>query len=71
MEKATIDLKRSTYEELLYYSKILNTPPETLTEKALEALFLEMSKQLAQNSSFDDNAQTNLSYDEFWDGVDI
>ncbi len=71
MEKNSITLTPQIFEELLYYSKILNTPPETLTEKALEALFLEMSKQLAQNSSFDDNAQTNLSYDEFWDGVDI
>ncbi len=71
MEKYSITLNPQILEELLYYSKILNTSPEALTEKALEALFLEIGKQLAQNSSFDDNAQTNLSYDEFWDGVDI
>jgi len=52
-------------------AEILKMPPEQVAEEALEAFFAEVQKQLAEKSMTDDNAQTNLSYEEFWDGVDV
>ncbi|WP_457597584.1 hypothetical protein [Hydrogenimonas sp.] len=72
MEKeATIKLRPETYETLANYAQILRLPPELIVEQALEAFFLEASRQLNSRNGLDDNAQTNLSYDEFWEGVDL
>ncbi|WP_300361025.1 hypothetical protein [Hydrogenimonas sp.] len=66
-----ITLRPDTYENLLDYAKILGLPPEMIVEQALEAFFAEVNRQLQSRNEMDDNAQTNLSYDEFWDGVDL
>ncbi|WP_353663069.1 hypothetical protein [Hydrogenimonas sp. SS33] len=70
-EEPILRLRPETYETLQVMAQILKMKPERVAEEALDAFFAEVQKQLAQKSLADDNAQTNLSYDEFWDGVDI
>ncbi|WP_236579184.1 hypothetical protein [Hydrogenimonas urashimensis] len=64
-------LKKVTAEELLAFAEIEKRPPEALVEEALEHYFHEKRKKMLEKSMVDENAQTNLSYEEFWDGVDI
>jgi len=40
-------------------------------EEALNNYFQAEQEKLLKESIDKENAQTNLSYDEFWDGVDI
>lgn len=70
-EKPDIVLRPETYENLCHYAKILKLPPEMIVEQALDAFFAEVNRQLGERNRFDDSAQTNLSFDEFWDGVDV
>ena len=70
-DEPILRLDPKTYEDLLAYAQILKVPPEALAEQALAAFFAEMSRQMGEKNPLDDNAQTNLSYDEFWDGVDL
>ena len=64
-------LRPETVENLHLFSEILKKPPERIVEEALEAYFDAVQKELMEKNLMDENAQTNLSYDEFWDGVDI
>ncbi|MCF6200889.1 MAG: hypothetical protein L3J42_01985 [Hydrogenimonas sp.] len=60
-----------TFESLELFSKILKKAPEKIVEEALERYFTNIQDEMVQKSLLDDNAQTNLSYDEFWDGVEL
>ena len=64
-------LKPETVENLHLFSEILEKSPDRIVEEALEAYFDEVQKRLMEKNMMDENAQTNLSYDEFWEGVDL
>ncbi len=64
-------LRSDTAENLHIFSEILGKPPEQIVEEALESYFDRVQKNLMEKNMMDENAQTNLSYDEFWEGVDI
>ncbi len=66
-----IILRADTVENLKIFSEITGKSQSTLIEEALENYFDTLQKQMLQKSMIDENAQTNLSYDEFWEGVDI
>ncbi len=66
-----IILRTDTVENLKVFSEITGKSQSTLIEEALESYFDTIQKQMLQKSMIDENAQTNLSYDEFWEGVDI
>ena len=66
-----IVLRPETAESLELYSQILARSPSDLVEEALQTYFSAIQAKMAQDSMMDDNAQTNLGYDEFWDGVDL
>jgi predicted transcriptional regulator len=70
-ETTTVTLRPETYENLQHYATILKLPPEMIVEQALDAFFAEVHRQLGEKNPLDDSAQTNLSYDEFWDGVEL
>jgi hypothetical protein len=53
------------------FSKILNKDYSTLINEALEEFFENEQKKLLEKNIADENAMTNLSYDEFWDDVEI
>jgi len=42
-----------------------------MINEALEEYFLQEQKKLLEKNLEDENAMTNLDFDEFWDGIDI
>jgi len=72
MEKIIkIEFKQSTIDELLIYSQILDKEMNVMIEEALEQYFVNEQAKLMEKNIHDENAMTNLNYDEFWDGLDI
>lgn len=65
----TLDAKM--IEALKEYSELLKRPTDIIIKEALEDYFAKVEKELLEKAMADENAITNLSYDEFWDGVDI
>ena len=65
----TLDAK--TIEALQEYSELLKRPADIIIKEALEEYFVKIEKELLEKAMADENAITNLSYDEFWEGVDI
>ncbi len=66
-----IEFKQSTVENLELFSQMLDKDINTILEEALEQYFDAAQKRLMEKNINDENAMTNLDYDEFWDGVDI
>jgi len=66
-----LELTQSRYEDLQTFSQILNKDINTILDEALDFYFVNEQKKLLEKNLADDNAMTNLDYDEFWDGVDI
>ncbi|MEA3369958.1 MAG: hypothetical protein U9Q40_01310 [Campylobacterota bacterium] len=54
-------------QNLEAFKSLLNKDENTMINEALELYFAEESEKLQDEN----NSQTNLSYDEFWDGVDL
>ncbi len=71
MNTLEISLKESTVEALLTFSEILKKDVNTILEEALEAYFEAQQQKLMEKNREDENAMTNLDFNEFWDGVDI
>lgn len=71
MSQIEITFKQSTVENLELFSQMLNKDINTILEEALEQYFESEQKKLMEKNMQDENAMTNLDYDEFWDGVDL
>ncbi|SFV51928.1 hypothetical protein MNB_SV-6-1320 [hydrothermal vent metagenome] len=71
MSEIKFELKSSTVESLVSFSEILQKDINTILEEALEEYFVSAQERLIEKSQMDENAMTNLDFDEFWDGVDI
>lgn len=71
MNNIKLELKNSTVENLELFSELLKKDINTMLEEALENYFNEEQQKLMEKSHEDENAMTNLDYDEFWDGVDF
>lgn len=67
MSDIKLELKIDKLESLELYAKLLNKDINTMLDEALEQYFItEQEKLIAKEQN-----ATNLSYDEFWDGVDV
>jgi len=68
-----MEITINTYnsENLETFSEILKKDKSTLVNMALEEFFQREQKKLLEKNLADENAMTNLDYNEFWDGVDI
>lgn len=66
-----LELKQMTVENLKSFSEILNKDINTMLEEALEEYFESQQQKLMEKNLFDENAMTNLDFDEFWDDLDI
>jgi len=66
-----IRLKKETVDELLAFAEMEGRPADAIIQEALETWFDARHKALLEKNLQDENAQTNLSYDEFWDGVEL
>ena len=58
-------------QEIDLYSKILNKNHNQIIKEALEEYFYNQQQKLLTKDIADENAMTNLDFDEFWDDVDI
>jgi predicted DNA-binding protein len=71
MNEIRFELTQENIEALDVYSKLLNKETSTIFNEALE-LYFEKAQEHLETQSLDGNrANTNLGFDEFWDGVDI
>ncbi len=70
-ERLDFTLDAKTIEALKEYSELLKRPPDTIIKEALEDYFAKVEKELLEKAMANENALTTLSYDEFWDGVDV
>ena len=70
-EHIKLELKQTTVESLKSFSEILNKDINTMLEEALEEYFESEQQKLMEKNQFDENAMTNLDFDEFWDDLDI
>jgi hypothetical protein len=66
-----ITITDDNLQNLEAFTQILKKDESTIINEALELYFQEEQKKLFEKNIADENAMTNLDYDEFWDGVDI
>ncbi|NOR56814.1 MAG: hypothetical protein GQ531_11495, partial [Sulfurovum sp.] len=66
-----IELKHSTVENLELFSQMLKKDVNVMLEEALEQYFDAAQKRLMEKNINDENAMTNLDFDEFWDDMDL
>jgi len=64
-------LNSNTIENLNVFSEILKKDYSTMLNEALELYFETEQEKLMQKNRDDENAMTNLDYNEFWDDLDI
>ena len=62
-----IELSPQNQEDLKSFAALLNKDENSMINEALELYFSEETEKLKAL----ENSQTNLSFDEFWDDVDI
>ena len=71
MNNIRIEFKETTVENLQAFSEILKKDINTMLEEALEQYFQSEQKKLLEKNQDDENAMTNLDFDEFWDNVEL
>jgi len=64
-------INQSNSENLENFSEILKKDKNSIINEALELFFEEEQKKLLEKNIADENALTNLDFDEFWDNVDL
>ncbi len=62
-----LKLTNENAKDLEIFKGLLNKDENTMINEALKLYFIEEGEKLQDIN----NSQTNLSYDEFWGGVDI
>lgn len=58
-------------QNLEAFSELKKKDMSTLINEALEAYFVNEEKKLLEKNLADENAMTNLDFNEFWDDVEI
>ena len=66
-----IKISQNRVEELINYSKLLNKDVNTMLDEALVEYFKNIEEKLIKKRIEEEKNLTNLSYDEFWDGIDL
>jgi len=64
-------LDGETLDKLESFSELLQKEPSLILKEALLLYFSNEERKLAEKSQSDQDAMTNLDFDEFWDDVDI
>ncbi|WP_373032217.1 hypothetical protein [Sulfurovum sp.] len=70
-QNINLELKQTTVENLHLFSEMLKKDVNSMLEEALEQYFDSEQKKLMEKNINDDNAMTNLDFDEFWDDLDV
>jgi len=58
-------------QNLNLFMQLLKKDENSLINEALEEYFITQQKKLLEKNIENENALTNLSYDEFWDDVEL
>ncbi|WP_457749720.1 hypothetical protein [Sulfurimonas sp.] len=66
-----ITINEYNMQNLQAYSELKNKDFSNLINEALERYFIEEEKKLLEKNLANENAMTNLDFDEFWDEVEI
>jgi len=66
-----ISINQDNYENLENFKEILKKDESTMINEALELYFETEQKKLLEKNLDNENALTNLSYDEFWDDIEV
>jgi hypothetical protein len=66
-----ISINHDNYENLENFKEILKKDESAMINEALELYFETEQKKLLEKNLENENAMTNLSYDEFWGDVEI
>jgi len=70
-ETINLQLTSENIENLSTFSEILKKDYNKIFNEALELYFQNEQKKLLEKNISDENAMTNLDFDEFWDGVEL
>lgn len=70
-EKIHLQLHPDNISNLETFSEILKKDYNTMLNEALEIYFEHAQKALLEKNLADENAMTNLDFDEFWEGVEV
>lgn len=65
-DNRTFTLDAETTEKLTAFGKLLDKDASTMINEALEQYFEAKEEEIARQ-----DPMTNLSYDEFWDDMDL
>lgn len=71
MQNKNFTLTSDNLENLKNFNKILKKDYSTIMNEALESYFENEQKKLLEKNVEDQNAMTNLDFDEFWNDVKI
>jgi len=71
MNEIRFELTQKNIDNLETYGAILKKDTSTMFNEALQMYFEKTDELLAAQTLDGDGANTNLDYDEFWDGVDV
>ncbi|MEA2051155.1 MAG: hypothetical protein U9O56_10575 [Campylobacterota bacterium] len=66
-----IELTLDNVENLELFSQILKKDINTMLNESLELYFENEQQKLIEKNQEDENALTNLDFNEFWDDVEI
>ena len=66
-----ITINEYNMQNLEAFSELKKKDISTLINEALEEYFVNEEKKLLEKNLADENAMTNLDFDEFWDDVEI
>lgn len=64
-------LDAETVEKLAAYGELLDKDASTMINEALQLYFAAEEKRLLEQKLAEKDPMTNLSFDEFWDDVDL
>ena len=67
----TIIINEDNLDNMDSFKEILKKDESTIINEALEVYFQAQQKILLEKNLDNENAMTNLSYDEFWDDLDF
>jgi hypothetical protein len=66
-----ITINEYNMQNLEAFAQLKKKDISQLINEALEEYFANEQKKLLEKNLADENAMTNLDYDEFWDGVEL
>ena len=70
-ETINLQLSSDNIKNLETFSEILKKDYNKIFNEALEEYFENAQNKLLEKGIADENAMTNLDFDEFWDGVEL